>query len=148
MRTLITILGICFILFTCNSSNKKETISTAKTIEINKNSKLNESIERGKDIYNDFCITCHMPNGKGVPKTFPPLANSDYLMNKRTESIKAIKYGLSGKIEVNGETYNTPMASQGLSNEEIADVMNYITNNWGNKNSLLITEKEVSEIKQ
>jgi mono/diheme cytochrome c family protein len=77
---------------------------------------------------------------------FPPLANSDYLVKNRIESIKAIKYGQSGEIIVNGETYNNIMPSLGLENDEIADVMNYITNSWGNSNDKLITEDEVSEI--
>ena len=89
-----------------------------------------------------------MANGKGVPKVFPPLAKSDYLKNYRIESIKAIKYGLSGEITVNGEKYNTAMASQGLTNKEIAAVMNYITNSWGNKNTSLITEEEVSKVER
>ncbi len=112
------------------------------------NPDLKSSMERGEEIYMDFCIVCHMGNGKGVPKTFPPLAYSDYLMTKRNESIKAIKYGLSGEIKVNGDSYNMPMARLGLSDDEVADVMNYITNSWGNTNSSLITEKEVSEIQQ
>lgn len=40
------------------------------------------------------------------------------------------------------------MASQGLTNREIANVMNYITNSWGNKNTTLITEEEVSKVER
>ncbi|NRA92674.1 MAG: cytochrome c [Psychroserpens sp.] len=103
-------------------------------------------MERGKKLYASFCITCHSTNGKGVPNAFPPLAQSDYLMNKRSESIKAIKYGQSGEIVVNGKTYNMPMTPMGLSDDEIADVMNYITNTWGNENLKPITPEEVSKI--
>jgi len=145
---MISLLGIFLALLSCNESVKKEINSEQKNVIINQNPELKQSFNRGKEIYDDFCIVCHMPNGKGVPKTFPPLANSDYLMNKRIKSIKAIKYGLSGDIEVNGETYNTTMTRLGLSDDEVADVMNYITNSWGNENSLPITEKEVSKIKQ
>lgn len=148
MKTIIIVLGLCLMLFTCNSSTKKEINSKQNNVTINKNPELKQSFDRGKEIYNDFCNLCHMPNGKGVPKTFPPLANSDYLMNKRIESIKAIKYGLSGAIEVNGKTYNMTMTRLGLKDAEVADVMNYITNSWGNENSSLITEKEVSKITQ
>lgn len=122
----------------CNDSSKT----------VNQNPKLQESIQRGEAVYSDLCITCHLPDGKGVPKIFPPLANSDYLKNKRSESIKAIKYGMSGEITVNGIKYNTPMAALGLTNKEVADVMNYITNAWGNKNDKIITEDEVSKIQR
>lgn len=123
-----------FSLLSCNESNTKQ------------NPDLLKSIERGAVVYEDFCMQCHLPDGKGVPKAFPPLDNSDYLMKKRKESIKAIKFGLSGKIIVNGETYNTAMAPLGLTNDEVADVMNYITNSWSNKNNKMITVEEVSKI--
>lgn len=109
---------------------------------------LTESMKQGKMVYDDFCITCHMGNGEGLLGTFPPLAKSDFLMKNRAKSIHAIKYGLQGEITVNGTKYNGVMANLGLTDEEVADVMNYITNSWGNKNDKLVTEKEVSEIKK
>ncbi|CAN0441405.1 unnamed protein product, partial [Scytosiphon promiscuus] len=96
---------------------------------------LEESISRGADIYSDFCINCHMANGEGVEKTFPPLAKSDFLLNKREESIRGVKYGQQGYILVNGVAYNNIMPPMGLEDEEIADVMNYSLNAWGNKSN-------------
>lgn len=106
------------------------------------------SIARGKSVYMDFCITCHMGNGEGVAKVFPPLAKSDYLIKKREESIRSVKYGQKGEITVNGIKYNGMMPSPGLSSEEIADVMNYIYNSWGNTTKKLVTASEVESIKQ
>ena len=114
----------------------------------NQKSPLKESIERGNEIYTDFCVSCHLPNGQGVRKTYPPLANSDYLIKKQEASIKAIKYGLSGSIVVNGETYNNVMTPMGLDDQEIADVMNYINNSWGNKNDKMVTKLQVSKVKK
>ncbi|AJR03711.1 cytochrome C [Siansivirga zeaxanthinifaciens CC-SAMT-1] len=114
----------------------------------NQKSPLKESIERGNEIYTDFCVSCHLPNGQGVRKTYPPLANSDYLIKKQEASIKAIKYGLSGSILVNGETYNNVMTPMGLDDQEIADVMNYINNSWGNKNDKMVTKLQVSKVKK
>ncbi len=133
----------------CNSSEKKKNISAANISEekINQqNPILKESMTRGETVYSNFCITCHLPNGKGVSKIFPPLAKSDYLMTNRMASIKAIKYGQSGEIIVNGQKYNNVMSPLGLEDDEITDVMNYITNSWGNANDKLITESEVSKI--
>ena len=109
---------------------------------------LKESIKRGSEIYTDFCISCHLPNGKGVENVYPPLAKSDYLKKNRAASIKGIKFGQQGEITVNGKKYNGSMASLGLDDDEIADVMNYITNSWGNKNDKMITKAEVSKIKK
>jgi len=120
---------------------------TCNTI-YSQNKDLEESMKRGSAVYDDFCITCHMGNGEGLSGTFPPLAKSDFLMNHRTKSIHAIKYGLQGEITVNGTKYNSVMASLGLTDDEVADVMNYITNSWGNKNDKIVTEKEVSEIEK
>ena len=108
---------------------------------------LEKSKERGAEIYNGFCVQCHLPNGKGIPGTFPPLAGSDWLKNKRTESIHSVKYGLKGVIQVNGKTYQQMMPNPGLENDEIADVMNYIMNSWGNIQQKVVTPKEVSSIK-
>lgn len=115
---------------------------------VNQDKALQESIKRGKDVYMDMCATCHLPNGQGVAKVYPPLAKSDYLMKKREASIRAIKYGLRGKIVVNGVEYKGIMASLGLYEDEVADVMNYITNSWGNKNSKMVTEAEVAKIEK
>lgn len=106
------------------------------------------SKKRGAKLYENFCVQCHMTNGKGVPKAFPPLAKSDWLLNNIQGSIKAIKYGQQGKITVNGQEYNSVMTPLGLSDNEVADVMNYILNSWGNSYDGIITEKDVAKVKK
>lgn len=110
------------------------------------NKPLEQSIADGEEIYQDFCLQCHLDTGKGVSGVFPPLVESDYLMNNIDLSIRGVKYGLSGPIVVNGEEYDGVMQNQGLDNEEIADVMNYILNSWGNKSTDMITEERVANI--
>jgi mono/diheme cytochrome c family protein len=111
------------------------------------NQELVKSITRGKEIYTDFCMQCHLGNGKGS-ETVPPLANSDWLVNKRNESIHSVKYGQSGPIKVNGKNYNAMMSPLGLTDEEVADVMNYIMNSWGNKQTKMVTVTEVKAVKK
>ena len=127
-------------------------ISIATIIQfiwLQQNKPLKESITRGNEIYNDFCVQCHLDNGEGVAGIFPPLSNSDYLLNNIRESIYGIKYGMEGPITVNGELYDGIMVSQGLDNEEIADVMNYVLNSWENSyNNEIITPSLVNEIKK
>jgi len=105
-----------------------------------------ESIAAGQEIYQDFCVQCHLSNGEGVSGVFPPLKASDYLFEDINRSIKGIKYGLKGEITVNDENYDGVMVSQGLDNEEIADVMNYILNQWGNQSEEFITPQQVAEV--
>ena len=107
-----------------------------------------ESIAEGQEIYQDFCVQCHLNSGEGVSGVFPPLKSSDYLLNNIEKSIAGIKYGLKGKIIVNDEIYNSVMLNQGLENEEIADVMNYILNEWGNSFKKQITAQYVIEIQK
>jgi|TARA_B110000037_G_C16965153_1_gene442639 mono/diheme cytochrome c family protein len=109
---------------------------------------LKQSILDGEEIYQDFCLQCHLDNGKGVENAFPPLAKSDYLQNNIEVSIRGVKYGLRGEITVNGKTYNGVMVNQGLDEEEIADVMNYILNSWGNKAEGQITVAQVLEVQK
>lgn len=121
-------------------------ISIAKA---NKDNVITQKIQTpGKEIYADFCIQCHGANGKGDPKNFPPLDGSDWLTKKRTQSIHAVKFGQSGEIIVNKVKFNSSMPPMGLSDKEVADVMNYIMTSWGNKQTKLVTEKEVAEIKK
>ena len=136
MRIIVFII-ILALTNSCNILSQKE---NTKEVAFSK------SIDRGASIYNDFCVTCHLANGTGVNKVFPPLAKSDYLFEKREASIRAVKYGQKGKIIVNEITYNNIMTPLGLTNTEISDVMNYITNTWGNTNDKMITVEEVSKI--
>lgn len=108
---------------------------------------LAKSMERGKNIYAENCMSCHLGEGEGVPETFPPLAKSDYLQDS-IAAIRAIKFGLMGKIKVNKVEYDNMMPSPGLGDAEIADVMNYIRNSWGNTRKAVITTKLVSEVKE
>ena len=107
---------------------------------------LDLSIEEGTLIYQDFCLQCHGSEGKGESGVFPPVAQSDYLMENITQSIRGIKYGMRGEIVVNGVVYEGMMAAQGLDDEEIADVMNYILNSWGNSTREQITEEKVRSV--
>ena len=105
-----------------------------------------ESIATGAMIYQDFCLQCHLANGEGVSGVFPPLKNSDYLFENIDRSIAGVKYGLKGEITVNDEIYDGVMISQGLDDEEIANVMNYILNQWGNKSDSFINAQQVASV--
>ncbi len=109
---------------------------------------LEESIQRGGEIYANFCVSCHLEKGEGVEGAFPPLAKSDYLAQNREASIRGVKFGQQGELVVNGQTYNGIMAPMGLEDEEIADVMNYILNSWGNHSDRMVRIEEVTAIEK
>ncbi|WP_420580825.1 c-type cytochrome [Reichenbachiella sp.] len=88
-------------------------------------------MSRGKQIYQNECMVCHMENGEGISGAFPPLANSDYFKNDVSKAVDAILNGLEGELVVNDVTYFGIMDPVPLSDQEIADVLNYIRNSWG-----------------
>ena len=91
-----------------------------------------ERIAEGKRIYTTNCQACHMNEGQGVPKAFPPLAKSDYLNADKKRAIKILLEGKTGSITVNKEKYDSVMPALGLSDEDIASVLTYVLNTWGN----------------
>ena len=119
---------------------------------------LQESIERGAEIYTDFCMNCHLASGEGVENVYLTAGRFDIVaevqtpddasMKNQEESIRGLKYGQQGEITVNGKKYNSFMPPPGLGDDEVADVMNYINNSWGNKNTKIVTEADVAAIKK
>ncbi|WP_341836184.1 c-type cytochrome [Chitinophaga pollutisoli] len=90
-------------------------------------------IANGKAIYTKTCQACHQENGAGIPNAFPPLAKSDYLNEDVNRAIQIVLHGKTGEVTVNGVTYNSAMPAQTLSHQEVADVLTYVYNSWGNK---------------
>lgn len=102
----------------------------------------------GKAIYarEGYCITCHQQDGKGLAASgFPPLSGSDWVTGNEERLIKAVLKGMVGPIEVNGKKYpgQVPMTPfDGLLNDtEIAAVLTYVRNSFGNKAPAITPEK-------
>ena len=93
-----------------------------------------------------MCANCHQENGEGLKGLVPPLVKADYLTTHRSELACVIKNGLKGNIVVNGVTYGTQemLGIKGMTEFEIANIMNYISNSWGNSEKLW-TVDEVRE---
>jgi mono/diheme cytochrome c family protein len=137
------LLALALVFTSCGNNKKKEATDNYATNTVQQ-TPLEQSVSRGKEIYSELCVTCHMPNGKGVPGAFPPLNPSDWLTNKRKESIHAVKYGLKGEIVVNGASYNNVMLPLGLDDQEVADVMNYSIQTWNSGE--VVTSEEVKAV--
>jgi mono/diheme cytochrome c family protein len=100
---------------------------------------LAKSIAAGKTLYTTYCQVCHQENGMGIEGAFPPLAKSDYLMADTKRAIGIVKNGLQGEVTVNGKKYNNVMPPQPLTDEQVAQVLNYVRNSWGNKGKIVTT---------
>jgi mono/diheme cytochrome c family protein len=109
---------------------------------------LKASMERGKEVYTGNCISCHMENGKGLPGSFPTLVNKEYVGGDKKKLIGIVLNGLEGEITVDGQTYNNVMSAyEYLSDEQVADVLTYIRNSFGNKYSAF-TPAEVKAVRE
>jgi glucose/arabinose dehydrogenase/mono/diheme cytochrome c family protein len=92
---------------------------------------LDARLQHGRELYVKNCFVCHQINGQGVPGAFPPLAKSDYLTNIQ-QTIRALCEGLAAEIVVNGRKYAGAMPPALLEDREVADVVTYVLNGWGN----------------
>tara|TARA_R110002049_G_scaffold13550_28_gene59110 strand:- start:23 stop:475 length:453 start_codon:yes stop_codon:yes gene_type:complete len=148
-KVIVTVL-LSTLIFSCNNSEDKKEAIKIGNVKISNPAQtdLEKSIERGSEVYQNFCVQCHLPTGKGVPNNFPPLAGSNWLTEKRTESIHSVKFGQRGEIVVNGVTYDGIMTPMGLSDEEVADVLNYVMNSWGNTQEEMVTVEEVAAVEK
>lgn len=93
------------------------------------------SMQRGKTIYVQRCIACHQPDGGGVPHMNPPLDGASAVKAKdKFRLIQVILKGMTDRVEIDGEFYSNNMAPHAdLTDQQVADVLTYIRNNWSNK---------------
>jgi len=96
----------------------------------------------GQNLYVANCSACHQTDGAGMAGVFPPLAKSDYLMADKLRSIGVVLKGHSGKIQVNGQGYDGEMpAMSHLNNDQVAAILTYVRNSWGNKGDSVSAEE-------
>jgi mono/diheme cytochrome c family protein len=94
---------------------------------------LQASITRGKQVYLQQCLACHQADASGVPNMNPPLIKTKQVLGDKTALIKIVLNGLQG-VEVDGDSFNGVMAPHpDLTDQEIADVLTYVRNSFGNK---------------
>lgn len=120
MKKKLSLLAILFIAFTGKSYSQNTS----------------QSIQNGQSIYSTYCMSCHMEDGNGLEGVYPSLVKTGNLSDKN-RLVKIISQGIRGSIMVNGVKYDAEMAGVELPDQEVADVINYIRNTWGNKNPLI-----------
>jgi nitrite reductase (NO-forming) len=99
-------------------------------------------VEKGKGVFMQTCFVCHQQNGEGIPEQIPPVAKSDYLMADKERSIRGVLMGQSGEMTVNGKQYNGTMIPLNyLSDDEVANVLTYVRNSFGNKGDAVKAEE-------
>ena len=101
----------------------------------------------GQKIYAMYCVSCHQRNGKGDGNRFPPLDSSEWVMGDKKRLVDVVMNGLNKPIQVKGKPYNNLMPSFSfLRDDELAEVLTYIRQNFNN-NSSAINAQEVSSFR-
>ena len=112
--------------------------------------RVERKVDSGKKIFTLRCASCHQTNGQGIATQYPPLDGSEWVSANPELITKIILKGLKGEIIVKGEIYGASaaanMAAVPINDREIANVVTYVRQAWGN-DSDEITEDEVASIR-
>lgn len=91
-----------------------------------------ELFAEGKRVYSAYCSNCHMDDGSGLANLIPPLTDKKYLKENISEIPCIILHGQKGELFVDGRLFNGVMPPQKLSDIQLLNLINYVTNSWGN----------------
>ena len=115
-------------------------VTTATKNAANGTLSLQDQIQAGQALFTGTCSVCHQPTGAGLPGVFPPLAKSDFLAADKSRAINIVLGGLSGKVTVNGNEFNSVMPPMNQFNDdEVANILTYVLNSWGNPGGRITT---------
>jgi mono/diheme cytochrome c family protein len=105
------------------------------------------SVLRGKKVYGDQCLSCHQVDGGGVQGMNPPLIKTKWVLGDKPTLIRLVLNGMTTAVEINGDSYHNVMAPhKDLTDLQIADVLTYIRNSFGNK-AKSVSQQEVKLIR-
>lgn len=91
------------------------------------------SLALGKTLYVQNCLSCHQADGGGVDRMNAPLTQTTWVLGDKTPLVKVLLNGMQG-VEIDGERYaNVMPAFDYLTDQQIADVLTYVRNSFGNK---------------
>lgn len=133
----IIVLSVLWVMSSCGSQQGNYTENDNLASDSRDEIKLKQYLVKGAEIYASICANCHQKDGTGLASLYPPLAGSDFLLADLERAACIIKKGAFDPITVNGITYNQMMpANEQLSPLEVAEVLTFISNSWGNEKGL------------
>lgn len=106
-----------------------------------------QAFAKGKAAYTQYCMACHQADGGGVMGLNPPLIKTTYVLGDQKRLINIVLKGLNEEIEIDGDVYANPMpALNFLTDQQVADILSYVRNSFGNKASV-ITAAQVKAVR-
>ncbi|RZM08419.1 MAG: cytochrome c [Pedobacter sp.] len=101
----------------------------------------------GYTLYQANCQNCHGKTGEGLSALMPPLTDTTFISLNRNKLPCYVKNGVSGMLKVSGKFYDNKMPPANLSPIEIAKVLTYVGNSFGNKQGLINVEEVGKSLK-
>jgi len=122
--------------------------TVAEVTELQPASDADAFVNRGKVVYETVCALCHGADGLGKPNQAPPLAGSEWATGPDSRVIRITLHGLSGPLTVKGQSWNLAMPAMGaaLPPEDLAAVLTYIRQAWGNR-APAVAPEEINAVK-
>lgn len=145
LLSLVTIMSLSLI--SCGGETDEEQTDDSTQVEetTTTDTKVEMDLSAGKKVYEENCKVCHQENGEGVAGTFPPLANSDYMLADKLRAVRQAIYGSKEPITVNGVEYpGNVMTIIELTDDQVRDVVNYVLNSWGNNGGTVTLEDVIA----
>lgn len=140
MRKNILLAGIAILLAATSVAQQKKIINKTSTVATK------SSIADGELVYTQFCVSCHLPDGGGVQNMNPPLFKTSWVNGDKARLVTTVLGGMSQQ-EIDDERYNNVMPSFiYLTDKQVADVLTYVRNSFGNKKSA-VTASEVKPVR-
>jgi len=140
----LSLLAAVFII-ACGGEEKKSAVSenSKQTVEVSQYEN-----KEGKKVYDQYCLSCHQAQGTGVPNLNPPLKATDYVLGDKQRLIGIVLKGSNEGLNINGMTYSNAMPPHNfLSDQEIAQVLSYVRNSFGNQADTVAAE-EVKKVRE
>jgi mono/diheme cytochrome c family protein len=140
---------------TFNKRLKKVITDIEKARNSSNFKKLAKEYPKGAAIFQSVCQTCHGTDGNGITSLAPPLNTSDWVQGNKNRLIPIVLYGLTGPVKVAGKWYRSPEingdmpgigANKNYSDEDIAEILNFIRNAWNNK-AENISAKDIGNVR-
>jgi mono/diheme cytochrome c family protein len=108
--------------------------------------RLKQYMREGRKLYTQHCSNCHQDDGTGLARLYPPLKDSDYMLNNKADVLCGMRYGQKGEIMVNGVLFNQEMpANSALTDLDIAEIATYVYNAFTDT-AVFVSVKEAEAI--
>lgn len=150
---LITLFAISFLVSSCGGGSQPAAEQKDATVQAtgpyaDLPADIQAMMPRGEEIYKTKCTVCHQATGLGIDNVFPPLAKADYLLADKVRAVAQTLNGSKLEMIVNGKKYTQEMVPQVDTREDAVAVINYVLNNFGNKDGFVtLAEVQGVEIK-